>query len=178
MRSCILGTLNVVDPSPTPNVVPITANSSEKVVRLIAAPSQIVQPVGAELVVHMITAPTGAVVCPAVVIAFSMSVSDLAVTFWAIWSFATIVLAAELSCARTIVSVSTDFAVTRITSAFVVVGCTPVGHTTALNGAAGNFAPSPGATIRVVPDAAGDGAVATTLYAKFFLASNTKAISS
>lgn len=54
-------------------------------------------------------------------------------------------------------------AVTRTISAFAVVGCVDAGHTVALNGAAGNFAPSPDATVSDVPAVGGDGAVATML---------------
>ena len=45
------------------------------------------------------------------------------------------------------------------------------GNTTALKGAAGNFVPSPACTTKLVPDEAGDGAVATVLYARFLCAS-------
>jgi hypothetical protein len=118
--------------------------------------------------------PTGAVIAPAVINAASISVSDFAVMFTAIWSFTPILRAVELSCARVIVKVSVALAVTRTTSAFVVVGCTLAGQTTALNGATGNFAPSPGATINEVPDVAGTGAVAMTEYAKFNFASKVR----
>jgi hypothetical protein len=47
------------------------------------------------------------------------------------------------------------------------VGSVSTGHTVALNGASGNLVPCPEATTRAVPDAAGDGAVATVEYAKF-----------
>lgn len=45
------------------------------------------------------------------------------------------------SCVRVIVNVSVEIAVTRTISAFELVGCDPAGHTVALNGGAGNFAP-------------------------------------
>lgn len=80
-------------------------------------------------------------------------------------------LALEPSWARVIVNVSVATAVTLTTSAFADVGCALAGHTVALNGAAGNLAPSPAATTSDVPDDAGDGAVATVEYAKFLWAS-------
>jgi len=53
------GRLNVVDPSPTPYVVPVTAKSPAYVVLETAVPSHRRYPVGAEFVVHMRTAPVG-----------------------------------------------------------------------------------------------------------------------
>jgi hypothetical protein len=50
--------LNVVDPSPTPNVVPTAVNRAEYVERLMARPSAIVQPAGidaAGTAVHLIS---------------------------------------------------------------------------------------------------------------------------
>jgi hypothetical protein len=79
--------------------------------------------------------------------------------------------ALEPSCVRVIVSVSVATAVTRTISAFAAVGCVLVGQTVALNGAAGNLDPSPGATVNDVPEFAGDGAVATVEYARFLWAS-------
>jgi hypothetical protein len=66
-----------------------------------------------------------------------------------------------------IVNVSVEINVTLTISAFAVVGCAPAGQIVALKGTAGNFAPSAAVTTRLVPDDAGDGAVATRLYAKF-----------
>lgn len=102
-----------------------------------------------------------------------MSVSIFAVTATKTWSPATIVRAEVPSCVRAIVNVSAapGRAVARTISAFAFVGCVPTGHTTALNGTAGKFAPSPEATTRLVPLVAGLGAVATVLKAKFLWAS-------
>src|SRR5262245_33175239 len=70
------------------------------------------------------------------------------------------------------VSVSPAIPVTRTTSAFAGVGRTPTAQIVALNGTAGKREPSPLATTSDVPDAAGLGAVATRLYARFLCASN------
>jgi hypothetical protein len=63
-------------------------------------------------------------------------------------------------------------AVTRTISAFAGVGKTDPGHTVALKGTAGNRVPSPAVTTSDVPDAAGEGAVATVETAKFLCVSN------
>ena len=85
----------------------------------------------------------------------------------AIWSPTMIDLADEPSCVRAIVNVSVEIIVTLTISAFVEFDCTPVGHTVALNGGVGNLVPCPAATTSVVPEVAGDGAVATEDKAKF-----------
>jgi len=54
-------------------------------------------------------------------------------------------------------------AVTRTISALVDSGAAPVAHTTKLNGTAGISAPVPAASTIVVPDEAGEGAVATVV---------------
>ena len=76
--------------------------------------------------------------------------------------------AAEPSCARTIVNVSVEIPVTRTTSRNPGIdeGGIQPGTTTALNGTAGNSAPSPALTVNVVPLVAGDGGVTTELNAK------------
>jgi len=51
--------LNVVDPSPTPNVVDTTENSDEYVVRETAVPSHSNQPFGAEEPANACTDPAG-----------------------------------------------------------------------------------------------------------------------
>jgi hypothetical protein len=99
------------------------------------------------------------------------SVNVLTVMVAAIWSPMMTVLAEELSWARVIVNVSVEIAVTRTISAFAVVGCVLAGQIVALNGVAGNFVPSAAVTTRLVPDDAGDGAVATRDEAKFLWAS-------
>ena len=71
---------------------------------------------------------------------------------------------------------SVDFTVTLTISALRAVGIDLAGHTTQLNGGAGNLAPAPVATTIVVPDVDGDGAVATVLAAKFLWLSNEKLI--
>ena len=95
---------------------------------------------------------------------FSMSVITLTLTVFAIWSPTTIALDELLSCARTIVQLSPDpLLVTRIISELESVSPVPVGQTVQLKGAAGKLAPSPVATVRVVPLVAGLGAVAIVL---------------
>lgn len=102
-----------------------------------------------------------------------MSVSVFAVTANAIWSPTTMDLADDPSWARWTVRVSVERLVTRTISAFDGSGSEPTGHTTRLYGADGNRDPSPGATTIVVPEAAGEGAVATVEYAKLACASAT-----
>jgi hypothetical protein len=85
----------------------------------------------------------------------------------AIWSPITTVRADVPSWVRVIVNVSVETFVTRTISAFVVEGCAPIGQIVALNGTAGNFVPVAAVTTRLVPDEAGDGAVATNETAKF-----------
>jgi hypothetical protein len=46
VRDRISGRLNVVEPSPTPNIVPIAVKSAASVVRFFRDPSQVYQPVG------------------------------------------------------------------------------------------------------------------------------------
>jgi len=77
------------------------------------------------------------------------------------------VRADDPSCARVIVSVSVEMAVTRTTSAFDGIGCEDAGHTVALKGGVGNLVPCPAVTTSDVPEVAGEGAVATAETAKF-----------
>lgn len=102
---------------------------------------------------------------------FSTSVIVFAVILAAIRSPTTTGRADDDSCARVIVSVSVDRAVTLIISAFDGSGLELAGHTVALNGTAGNRAPSAAATTSDVPELAGLGAVATELIARFACAS-------
>lgn len=81
-------------------------------------------------------------------------------------------LADVLSWVRVIVRTSPVMFVTRTISAFVGKGNAPSGQTVALNGVAGNLVPCPLCTVRLVPLAAGLGAVATVEYAKFLWLSN------
>src|SRR5215831_1240722 len=82
-----------------------------------------------------------------------------------------IVRAVLPSCALTIVKVSVALPVTRTISALAVVGVAPVAQTVALKGGNGNSAPCPEPTVKLVPDVAGEGAVATAPIAKFACAS-------
>ena len=127
-------------------------------VKVIAAPSHL-----------RIRATVPADICPpsALSTTLSTSVTVLAVMVAAIWSPTMTVRAEVLSCIRVMVKVSVLIFVTLTISAFAVVGCTPVGQIVALNGTAGNFVPSPAVTTRDVPLVAGEGAVATSEYAKF-----------
>src|SRR4029078_5725405 len=79
----------------------------------------------------------------------------------------TIVRADVPSCARTIVSVSVERAVTVTISAFDGSGYpAPDGNTVAWNGGAGNLPPCPDPTTSDAPEVAGDGAVATVEIAR------------
>lgn len=97
----------------------------------------------------------------------STSVSVFAVTVAAIWSPTITVRALLPSCARVMVNVSVLMAVTLTTSALVLRGWVLAGHTVALKGTGGKSAPCAAVTTRLVPLVAGEGAVATALYAKF-----------
>jgi hypothetical protein len=79
--------------------------------------------------------------------------------------------AVVLSWALTIVNVSVEIPVTLTISAFDEVGefPEPEGYSTALNGGVGKLAPVPAATTKLVPEVAGDGAVATVDTEKFFV---------
>lgn len=105
--------------------------------------------------------------CASGAIAFSISVKTFFVAALKTCIPTVTAIADEPSCARTIVNTSLDTFVHRATSAFKVDGAVFAGHNTTLNGAAGNFEPSPDATVNEVPDVAGDGAVATVENAKF-----------
>ena len=60
MRALRSGTLNVLDPSPAPNVVPITPNRGLMApVRKYNAPSQNTKPVGADTPAKAIIEPVG-----------------------------------------------------------------------------------------------------------------------
>ena len=81
-------------------------------------------------------------------------------------------MADEFSCVRSIVNTSPDTFITRTISAFVLNGRTLGGQTVQLKGVGeGKNAPCPVATVNVVPDGAGNGAIATVEYAKFLWAS-------
>jgi hypothetical protein len=100
-----------------------------------------------------------------------MSVIVLTVIVAAIESPAMIDRALVLSCVLVIVRTSPTISVTRTISALPGSGSAFTGQTVALNGVAGNRVAVPVATVREVPDAAGDGATATVVYAKFLCAS-------
>jgi len=97
----------------------------------------------------------------------SKSVIVFAVNVAAIWQFARWVRPGVPSWARTTVRTSPVTSVTRIISALLDNGWTPAGHTVTLNGATGNTAPVPVATVSSVPVVAGTGTVATVVIAKF-----------
>jgi hypothetical protein len=84
-----VGRANVVDPSPPPNVVPITTKRFAYVVLLTNAPSHFTYPAGALVFANSITVPTGVdnprdgseETKPAGVIAFVVSVPDATSAF-------------------------------------------------------------------------------------------------
>src|SRR5258708_8882623 len=65
-RRCMLGTLNVVEPSPPPQIVPSTPNKVAKVARDTADPSHSRYPDGATVPANGNSAPVGTVAAPEV----------------------------------------------------------------------------------------------------------------